>query len=112
MIENIQFRNTNNKITVTIDNQSLQSSDIKEIIRLPTSIIGRVDAILYAPIDINMMLVVPIDEEDSTQYQQVVEQGFVNISITNINQSITYDEKKFSFRGFMRCKWFGLAFNE
>lgn len=98
MIDNIQFRDTDNKVTVTIDNQSLESSDIKEIIRLPTSIIGRADAILYAPIDINMMLVVPTDEEDSTQYQQVVEKGFVNISITNINQSITYDEKKHSFR--------------
>lgn len=108
-----------NRVCVQIDNQVGGNCclDIEEMQRLPTAIIGYVDAILYTPIDIDMLLVVPTVSDDSDkdieglpiaeadeeteeqlEYIKVIEKGFVNISITNTNKSITYDEKKLSFR--------------
>lgn len=107
MIEEIQFKNHSDdpnyeapKVCVQIDNQRINDLEIKEIIRFPTNIImlSQIDAILYNLIDINMLLVVPNDEEDSLEYKGVVEKGFVNISITNLNKNITYDSQRLSFK--------------
>lgn len=105
---NVHFKDTTDdenytpaKLCVQIDNQKIKNLEIREVIRYPTNILttGQLDTTLYNPIDIDMLLVVPdstADEESS--YTDVVEKGFVNISITNVYKSITYEEKKISFR--------------
>lgn len=90
-----------NKVCVRIDNQTSQCFDIEELVRSPTNIImmEQVGTTLYNPIEIDMLLVVPNTNSDNIDdYISTVERGFVNISITNINKGITYDEKKLSFR--------------
>ena len=90
-----------NQVCVRIDNQTSKCFDIEEIARSPTNIImlEQVNTTLYNPIEIDMLLVVPDATSDNIDsYTSTVERGFVNISITNLNKGITYDQQKLSFR--------------
>ncbi len=95
------FQGTGKRVCVKIDDQPFECIEIEEIIRLPTNIImaKQVSATLYNSIEIDMLIVVPDETEEMTDaYIKEVPKGFVNISITNINKNITYEEKKISFR--------------
>ncbi len=116
MEQDLNFRDTDKKVTVQIDNQ-IKNIVIKELVRKETGFVmlETVDTVLYNPISIDMLLTIitprdddfdeesenindAIDAEDSNIDVITVPKGFVNLKITNLNQNIVYDEQKISFR--------------
>ena len=103
MIERMQFADEPaGQVTVQIDNQ-IESLEIESVIKMPTKIhiIDQVDTSLYTPININMLITTNEWETESITdeiEEEPLESGFVNISITNLTKSITYEHQRVSFR--------------